>query len=288
MRRLACLLVFVTACAASSATDRAMSLVRQGREPEAIALLRARLEGHPDDLAARKLLVRLYAIAGDLGAASREVDAMAARLPPGDPAPKLELGHAYELTHRFEDALAAYDDAAAIAPGSPAGPTEGGLRAAHWGEAEEARPRLEEAVRRGSRDPAVLHALGLVRLKLGDLGGAEQAYRAGLAIDPDAVENQLGLATVAVARGDANAALAAYDALLARRPRYASAELGRAYALARLGRLREAREAIGRAEALGAPRDAVAKQRAALAAPEDASPRAPASAIPLPHDDPPR
>jgi tetratricopeptide (TPR) repeat protein len=210
--------------------------------------------------------VRVLAMDGEIGEAEKEVDAMRAHLPPDDPTPDIELGHAFELVHKFDDALDAYDRAAERAPRSPLGPAEGGMRAAHWGEAQDALPRLEEAIRRGSRDPVIFHALGLVRLKLGDLSGAEQAYRAALAIDPDALENELGLATVAIVRDDPAAALGAYQRILAKKPRFAAAELGRAWALAKLGRRDEALQSIDRAEQLGAPADAVAKQRAALSA----------------------
>jgi tetratricopeptide (TPR) repeat protein len=261
-------------CATASATDKAMSLTRQHREDEAVATLRQDLVEHPDDLAARRLLVRLLAFRGDLTGARAEVDALEKRLPAGDPTPLVELGHAYELTHRFEEALAAYDAASAIAPSSAVGPREGGMRCARWGEVEEARPRLEEAVRRGARDAELWHALGLVRLHQKDLPAAEEAYRAGVAaasIDREhggevaGAENLLGLATVAVLKEDPAAALAAYDALLAQRPRFGPGELGRAWALAKLGKRDEARRALQRAEELGAPRAAVAKQRAQLA-----------------------
>ncbi len=260
-------------CVTASATDKAMSLTRQHREDEAIATLRKDLEAHPDDLAARRLLVRLLAFRGDLAGARAEVDALEKRLPSGDPTPLVELGHAYELTHHFEEALAAYDAASAIAPTSAVGPREGGMRCARWGEVEEARPRLEEAVRRGARDAEMWHALGLVRLHLKDLAAAEEAYRAGVAAASTesahggeivAAENLLGLATVAVLKDDASAALAAYDALLAQRPRFGPGELGRAWALAKLGKKDDARRALDRAEELGAPRAAVAKQRAQL------------------------
>ena len=138
------------------------------------------------------------------------------------------------------------------------------MRCARWGEAEEARPRLEEAVRRGANDVETWHTLGLVRLHLGDFAGAEEAYRAGTQADPKAAECWLGLATAAIAQGDAEKALAAYDQVLARRPRFASAELGRAWALAKLGRKDEAARALDHAQELGAPAENIAKQRAAL------------------------
>jgi len=245
---------------------RAESLVRRHRESDAVTLLRDDLAKHPEDVPARKLLVRVLGFTGDVEGARAEAAQLATRLPPGDPSPYIELGHAFELSHRYDEALASYDEAAAVAPSRPDGPREGGMRCARWGEADQAAPRLEEALRRDARDAETWHTLGLVRVHLGDLDGAEQAYRGGAEADPSAVENYLGLATVAVARGDAQGAVDAYDQVMARRPRFAAGELGRAWALARLGRRDEARSALDRAEALGAPAANVAKQRAALEA----------------------
>jgi tetratricopeptide (TPR) repeat protein len=248
---------------AVSATRRAESLVRQHREADAVVVLEARLSAHPDDSGARKLLVRVLGLLGDVGAARDEATELSRRLP-GDVAPYLELGHALELAHRFDEALEAYDRAAEALPSSPEGPREGGMRCAAWGELGDARARLEEALRRGAKDGETWHVLGLVKLQLGDLDGARDAYRAGTAADPGAPENWLGLATVAVAREDARSALEAYDAVAARAPAFAAAQLGRAWALARLGRVAEASRALDRAERLGAPRENVARQRAAL------------------------
>jgi tetratricopeptide (TPR) repeat protein len=258
-------LLLVGVACAPPATERAQSLVRQNRDDEAVALLRSRLLSHPDDVAARRLLVRVLGFVGDLTAARAEASELAKRLSPGDPTPMIELGHALELSHRYDEALAAYDDAASAAPASPAGPREGGMRAARWGELQDALPRLEEAVRRGAADAETFHTLGLVRLNLGDYDGARQAYRAGTLADPTQVDSWLGLATVAVARGDATGALEAYDSILARHPRAASAHLGRAWALAMLGRAAEATAALDLAAQLGAPRENVERQRAALA-----------------------
>jgi tetratricopeptide (TPR) repeat protein len=253
---------------APTAALRAQSLARQGHDDQAVALLRERIAQRPDDVPARRLLVRLLGVTGDLPGARAQAEELARLEGPGDPTAHIELGHALELAHRYDEALAEYDEAANVAPASPAGPREGGLRCARWGELEPARSRLEEAVRRGATDGETWHALGLVRLHLGDLDGAEQAYRAGAAADPRGAENWLGLATAAIARGDAAAALAAYDEVLARRPRFAPAELGRAWALAKLGRADEASRALDLAVELGAPADPVARQRAALAAPD--------------------
>lgn len=255
--------IALAGCVHPGPVERAQQLVRLHREAEARKTLEQHLAAHPEDVAARRMLVRVLAWSGDLEGAKAQVKELEARLP-GDPVPWVELGHAFELTHRFEEALAAYDTAASVAPASPAGPREAGMRTARWGEVEEAAPRLEEAVKRGARDAEVFHTLGLVRLHLRDVEGAERAYREGLAADPKSTENLLGLATVAVMRDDAKGALAAYDGILARKPDFGPAELGRAWALAKLGRREDARRALDHAEALGAPRANVEKQRAHL------------------------
>jgi tetratricopeptide (TPR) repeat protein len=152
-------------CAHASVTARAQALVRQHQEDAATALLRTELAAHPDDVPARRLLVRLLGYTGDLPGARRETEQLAAILGTSDPTPYIELGHAFELSHRYDEALDAYD-----------------------------------------------RVLGL-------------------------------------------------------RPRFAAAHLGRAWALAKLGRREESARAIDQAESLGAPATNVARLRATLAPP---------------------
>src|SRR5688572_19623503 len=210
-----------------TALQRAASLAHDHREADAIRVLRDELGRHPADVKSRRLLVRILALTGDLGAARREVEVLSQQLGSTDPLPYIELGHAYELVHEYEKALKMYDYAGEIAPRDDRGPRAGGMRAAHWGEVEWARPRLEEAVRRGTNDAEAWHALGLLRVHGGELDGAEKAYRAGLAADGKATECHLGLATVAVLRRNAAGALFEYDAIISERPRFAAAHLGR-------------------------------------------------------------
>jgi tetratricopeptide (TPR) repeat protein len=259
-------LVWMTSCAAGAPTpfQRATSLAREHREADAIRILREHLACHPDDIASRRLLVRVLALTGDLGAAGREVDRLAAQVGADDPIPFIELGHAYELAHEYEKALEMYDHAADIAPSDPRGPREGGMRAAHWGEVGWAKPRLEEAAKRGANDVEMWHALGLLRIHAKELQAAEEAYTAGLRLDPAAAECHLGLATVAVLRDDAARALAEYDAIVRLRPSFSPAHLGRAWALGRLGRRADARAALAEAERLGGEPAAIAAQRHAL------------------------
>lgn len=262
---LAAVLLLVTACVRLSPTDQAQSLVRQHKEAEAVKVLRDDLAKHPDDVPARRLLVRVLAYTGDLESARKEVDVLQQQRP-NDPTAWIEMGHAFEIAKRFDEALAAYDTASETAPSSPEGPREGGMRCARWGEPEEAEKRLVEATKRGANDAEIFHVLGLVRVHLRDFEGAREAYQRGLAADPKSSENLLGLATVAVVQGDASAALQAYDTLLKAKPQYAAAELGRAWSLGKLGRKPEAERALDHALAMGAQKANVDKLRAAIRA----------------------
>jgi tetratricopeptide (TPR) repeat protein len=250
-------------------------LADKGQERAAITLLERAVQKHPDAIAERQLLVRLEATVGDLGAAERAAAELRARLPPDSPIPWLELGHALELAHRYDEALGYYDQAASIAPHDPSGPKTGGLRAARWGEAELAEPRLEEALRRDPRDATVWHALGLVRTHLGDPKGARVAYESGLVADPNALENRLGLASLALDDGDAAKALVSYDAVLRARPGFADGYLGRSWALILLGRFAEARLALAEARRRGGDARSIARQERLV---DDLGARAPRSA----------
>jgi Flp pilus assembly protein TadD len=244
---------------------RAVMLADKGRYEEAAAALTSHLHTHPTDLEARRLLVRVHGLSGDLGKAEIEARVLSHELGPSSPIPWIELGSVLELAHRYDEALERYDQAAVVAPKDPVGPRTGGLRAARWGEHEAARPRLEEALRRDPKDAGVWHALGLVCLGLEDLPAAESAYRSGLVADPRALENRVGLATLALLAREPAAALAQYDAILEARPKNADAMLGRAWALAELGRLDDAERALATAASLGADRGIVRRQARALA-----------------------
>ncbi|HYQ17629.1 MAG TPA: tetratricopeptide repeat protein [Polyangiaceae bacterium] len=249
-------------------------LSEKGQAEEASKLLRAYLVKHPAAVAERRLLIRVEASRGQLGAAETEATLLEKQLGQSSPIPLVELGHALEMAHRYDEALAAYDKAATVAPRDPLGPLTGGLRAARWGELEIAEPRLREAAHRDPKNPATWHALGLVLLSKGDAAAAEQAYQSGLLADPGALENRIGLATLAISRGDLSAALVQYDAIVARRPNLADAQLGRSFALIGLGRFDDARRALDEAARLGASSRVIDAQRRELARRTSAHPRA--------------
>jgi tetratricopeptide (TPR) repeat protein len=258
------LLLALAGCTSVTASQQAALLADKGQTAAAVQLLEQHLRRHPTSITERRLLVRLLGSAGRLADAARQAGTLDRQLGGNSPLPWIDLGHAQELAHRYDAALELYDRAARVAPRDALGPRTGGMRAAHWGELELAEPRLAEAARRDPRDPETWHVLGLVRVHLGELDAAAHAYWAGLRADPRAIQNRVGLATIALLRDDPRSALSQYDAILQTKPSYADAELGRSWALLQLGRLDEAQRALDHAEARGAATGPIQRQRELL------------------------
>jgi tetratricopeptide (TPR) repeat protein len=243
--------------------SQARLLVSKGRSADAANELELDLQKHPQAVNERRLLIRIYASMGRLDRSEQHARTLAQMLGAASPIPWVELGYALELGHRYDEALAQYDHASEVAPRDALGPLTGGLRAARWGELELAEPRLALAVQRDPLNSEGWHALGLVRAQRGELDGANDAYLAGLRADPRAVEDHVGLATVALLRGNAALALREYDAIVSARPELGDAQLGRAWALVKLGRLDDAQHALNHARELGAsPRPLLLQERA--------------------------
>jgi Flp pilus assembly protein TadD len=239
-------------------------LAERGRNEEAIQTLEGHLHERPGDHAERRLLIRLHGVSGNWSAAAQQTERLAELLPPDSPEPWLELGAAFELGHRYDEALSAYDRASSTAPRSAVGPKRGGMRAARWGELELAEPRLREALRRDSSDGEAWHALGVVLVALDRLDAARQAYASGIAADGQALENRLGLATVALRQNEPAAALAQYDLLLAARPKFTDALLGKSWSLILMGEYGTAETVLREAERVGADRRSISRQRTVL------------------------
>jgi tetratricopeptide (TPR) repeat protein len=119
-------------------------------------------------------------------------------------------------------------------------------------------------VRRDPLDAEAWHALGLVRARLGKWDGARQAYGAGLAAHPEALENRLGLATVALQLKQPDVALKEYESLLAARPGFLDALLGKSWSLILLERWESAEAVLREAHARGADPVVIERQRVAL------------------------
>src|SRR5215207_693622 len=117
-RLLLLLCCWCCACASSAASPvpRATLLMTKGRADEASRVLRGYLAEHPNSVPERRLLIRVEAFRGQLGAAEAEVAALTRQLGASSPIPLVELGHALEVAHRYDQALEAYDRAAEVAP----------------------------------------------------------------------------------------------------------------------------------------------------------------------------
>jgi tetratricopeptide (TPR) repeat protein len=72
----------------------------------------------------------------------------------------------------------------------------------------EAAPIFEEATRADPNDAAAWAALGLTQFNLGRIDAASDAYEKALALDATSARAIVGVARVAIARGDAKAAIA--------------------------------------------------------------------------------
>lgn len=257
---LACVPALLLGCGSAPAREAVAAAAVAGDTARAVDLARERLRLQPDDVATRRLLVRVLGAAGRIAEAEVELNVLTARLPTS-PLPLIELGHLKELAHRYDEALEAFDAASAVAPSDAIGPRTGGLRAAAWGELAWAEPRLAEAARRAPADVAVWHALGIVRLRLHDSAGARAAYLAGLRADASSAACVLGLATLAAQARDGAAALYWYDRLAELLPQAADVVLGRSFALVLLRRFDEAERALELAEARGADAAVLDRQR---------------------------
>lgn len=245
--------------------EQAALLASRGHEVEAIRVLSEHVEAHPEALDERRMLIRLYGSTGRLDAARAQTERLAEIVGIDSPVPWVELGHACELAHRYDEALASYDRGALVAPTDPLGAKQGGMRSARWGELTLAEPRLEEALRRAPGDAEAWHGLGLVRVGLGKFHAARDAYNSGLEANPAALENRLGLATVALRLDEPRAALEQYEALIRERPAYTAAWLGKSWSLIELGELGAAEATLEQARALGADASSIARQRGAIA-----------------------
>src|SRR4030095_561442 len=82
---------------------KAILLVDRGRFDEARRVLDERLKDHPEDAEARALLIRVHGVTGNLGGARDEAARLSERLGPASPRPYIELGHAFELAHRYDE-----------------------------------------------------------------------------------------------------------------------------------------------------------------------------------------
>ncbi|MCB9619526.1 MAG: tetratricopeptide repeat protein [Sandaracinus sp.] len=178
---------------------------------------------------------------------ARVAFARLAALRPRDPRPVVEIAFTHELQRDYDAALRAYGRAIEIAPESAYAHRVLGTRLLRWNQADAAVAPLERACELAPEHAETWKALGLARHQVGDLEGAEAAFRDGLRHRPGTRTLQLPLAALLINARRLEDALAIYDAVLENDPRFAPAHVGRGILLHELGRPDEAEAAFVRA-----------------------------------------
>ncbi len=170
-----------------------------------------------------------------------------AEFPPGSP----ELAEAYgrhgQITALYKlDTIAriCLENAARLAPADLRWSYSLGALLQTTGDFPEAEAHLARALEIRPGDPAVLIRLGEVRLQLGHLDDARQAFEAALPAPGAAAAAHFGLGRVALLQGDARAAVGHFVSALSTQPGAAEIRSPLAIAYRKLGRLDDARAAL--------------------------------------------
>jgi cellulose synthase operon protein C len=241
----------------------------------------------PDNIIA----VRLIATAAlQQQAASRAIDYLKPLVDklPADAATLAVLGEAYIADQKPDLALQQFQKAAALDPENPAIKTQIGVSEIEAGQGEQGFATLEQVfgtdagapiagpalvirelqarhfdkaaevaaslIKRDTNNPIYHSLLGVVRVAQQDYSGAESAFRAALAINPDLTADILALAQVYAATGRTEEARNLYNDLLAKDPNEVVALLGLADTYIAQQKWAEAIDAINRART-AAPND---------------------------------
>jgi predicted Zn-dependent protease len=120
---------------------------------------------------------------------------------------------------------------------------ERGMAAQAAGDLKQAEQLLSAAAKRAPGNFAVFGNLGAVRARLGDFGGALEAYRKALALNPAAARLHLNIGIAHVRQGHFGEALSALDRFLGAEPGNAQGMELRALCLFQLARYQESAEA---------------------------------------------
>lgn len=221
-RRLAALLALTVAAGGPLApvahAQDDWSVQRDPFDPRLIARYKALIERSPDDQAALKKLISLYRRHASVAKLVDEY--MARRKKEPDKAVfALLIGHIQRLEGDATAALAAYDDAARLAPNDPAAHLARGeiLRSTRrLADAMAAWERALAATREKKAKKKLLVALADLALESGDVDRARAFTKDLIAQDPDDLDARIGLAE-GLTRHDRHAeALVEYQAALER------------------------------------------------------------------------
>ena len=245
---IACALALLAGCIPS--IERARAALDEGEPERAVTLLEALAAEHTDEPGAWLALGRALMAAGR-PAAARQSFERAAQLLPSRSAPRILIGHTYELERRYDEAQLAYEQACGSSPNEARPERVLGARLLRWGRAAEAVPHLARAVELDPSSASTWNALAVAQFHAGDGTAALETFaRAAAAHESSGLEPDrdlaLGRAALLVRFARYEEALALYDAVVAREPGFAPAHVGRALVLHELGRCEAARAALER------------------------------------------
>jgi putative PEP-CTERM system TPR-repeat lipoprotein len=254
--------------------------LRLGQYAQAEASLGKYLSHAPDDLGAARLIATAALLQH---AAPRAIEYLKPFVDKSraDPATLSVLGDAYFADGKPELALQQFQKAAALDPDNPTIKTQIGLSEIDAGHGEQGLAALEQVfnteagapiagpalvitelraqrfdqaaetaaslVKSDAKNPVYHTLLGAARAGQQNYPGAESAFRAALAINPDLPTTTGDLAQIYTATGRVNEARNLYNALLAKNPNEVSALLGLADTYVVEHKWTEAIDAINRA-----------------------------------------
>jgi cellulose synthase operon protein C len=229
--------------------EQAAGLLRDGKIEEAERQLAAVLKGTPHEAGALNLLGTIRARQGRLDEAE-SLFTRAARADRRFVGPRMNLAYLYHLKNLPEKAVVALEEVLGLDPDNADAAQKLARLLLNSNRLDECINLLEDLRRRGRASAAPLAILGDARLGKGDLTRAEESYGLALGQAPGEPAALLGMAQVAIRRGDAQGA-AAYLSR-AREAAAGSPELLYGYALValRAGFGDEAGEALAHAARL--------------------------------------
>ncbi|MCK6447308.1 MAG: tetratricopeptide repeat protein [Planctomycetes bacterium] len=164
----------------------------------------------------------------------------AALAAPNDPRAHGALAFAYEASGLWPDAEATFVRALELAPRDPTLRLHRAIALENLDRDDEAVALLDALTREAPKFAPAHQRLGVACVRRGDLPRAEAAFRATLELAPREPHGHVGLAQVALANGDAAAALERLDHALVLAPNDKLAHYLRGTALLRLERVAEA------------------------------------------------
>lgn len=188
-----------------------------GRLREAQRAFERLARAHPGEAGVHFALGKLYGRQGDAAKSIFHLS-RALALQPGALEPYLELIAAHGNAGRVDEARRIADQAEQRFPGRYEIPTQLGVACLAAGQAAAARALLDTAAARNPDSALVQHNLGRVADDQRDTATALAAYRRAHALDPPLEPAAFNLSDMELRTGDVAAAVARFDALLARNP----------------------------------------------------------------------